>query len=179
MAQTTPKDRQELGSLILDDGMGKIANALSKAISYDRDPELFDQDYIKERDAEIKRLQENREDVSHLTFDRRDKPVYLTSYQSRIVHALSYAISREIDMNATAKEDIQHSLRNRIPLGEAVNSRFLFNSMTMTPAKEIINPTMFIGVSLSLRKTRAAIGVTSGIMAIMADPMTGEVFFRP
>lgn len=132
MAQTTPKDRQELGSLILDDGMGKIANALSKAISYDRDPELFDQDYIKERDAEIKRLQEKREDVSHLTFDRRDKPVYLTSYQSRIVHALSYAISREIDMNATAKEDIQHSLRNRIPISRDINitalTSLIFNS---------------------------------------------------
>ena len=70
-------------------------------------------------------------------------------------------------------------LRNRMPLGEAVNSRFLLSSMTMTPANETIKPTMFMGVSRSLRKMRAAMGVTKGIMAMMADPMTGEEFFRP
>ena len=43
----------------------------------------------------------------------------------------------------------------------------------MTPTKETIKPTMFMGVSRSLRKMRAAMGVTKGIMAMMAEPMTG------
>ena len=135
MAQTTPKDRQELVSLILDDGIGKIANALSKAISYDRDPQLFDPDYIRSRDAEIKKLQENGEDASRLEKERdkrRGKPVYLTSYQNRIVHALSYAISREIDTNENVKEEIQQSLRNRKPISRVVNitalTSLIFNS---------------------------------------------------
>ena len=66
-----------------------------------------------------------------------------------------------------------------MPLGEAVNSRFLLSSMTMTPVKEMMKPTMFIGVSRSLRKIRAAMGVTKGIRAMMPAPMTGEVFFNP
>ena len=43
----------------------------------------------------------------------------------------------------------------------------------------MMNPKMFIGVSFSFRKMVAAIGVTNGIIAMMADPMMGEVLFRP
>ena len=65
------------------------------------------------------------------------------------------------------------------PLVEATNSRFLFISITITPRNDTIKPMMFITESLSFRNTDAAIGVTSGIIAMMAEPMMGEVFFKP
>ena len=49
----------------------------------------------------------------------------------------------------------------------------------MTPTKEMMKPTMFMGVSRSLRKIRAAMGVTNGMRAMMPAPMTGEEFFSP
>ena len=45
--------------------------------------------------------------------------------------------------------------------------------------KETMSPITFIAVSRSLRKKRAAMGVTKGIMAMMPEPMTGELFFSP
>lgn len=107
MAQKTPKDRQSIGFLLFDDGRGRIANALSKAISYERDPKLFDEEYIKNRDKELKELQKTKDADKSLCIDRRNKPVVLTSYQSRIIHALSYAISREMQTSEDVKKKVE------------------------------------------------------------------------
>ena len=48
-----------------------------------------------------------------------------------------------------------------------------------TPENETIKPTTFIMVMRSFRKIAAPIGVTKGISAMMAEPMIGEVFFKP
>lgn len=102
------KAEEQKAALLLDDGKGRIGNQLSKAISYERTPELFDEEYIKDRDEELKQLQNLKETDITLHIDRRDKPIVLTSYQSRIVHALSYAISREIE----ASEDVKKKVLN-------------------------------------------------------------------
>lgn len=112
MAQNTPKDRQEISFQQLDEGTGRISNALSKAISYERTPSLFDKDYITKRDAVIKQLQDSGKEkkaeyLIKVDEKRRGKPVILTSYQSRIMHALSYAISKEIEKSKDLKEIIE------------------------------------------------------------------------
>ena len=106
MARNTPKTQAGSSYLLFDDGTGRISNALSKVISYERDPSLFDEEYIKERDRELKELQDLKQEDITLCIERRDKPVFLTSYQSRIIHALSYAISREIE-----KEDVKTKIQ--------------------------------------------------------------------
>lgn len=132
MAQKTPKNKPEAASLILDDGTGRLSNALSKAIAYERTPSLFDEDYIKERDEELKNLLELKKGDTALCIDRRNKPVYLTSYQSRIVHALSYAISREIERSEDVKMKIQTPTNYNITIRRNVNitalTSLIFNS---------------------------------------------------
>ena len=65
------------------------------------------------------------------------------------------------------------------PFNDTVNSKFLFNNMNITPKNEMMNPAMFQGVSLSLRKKNAAIGVNRGIVAMMAELTTGAEFSNP
>lgn len=132
MAQKTPKNKPEAASLILDDGTGRLSNALSKAIAYERTPSLFDEDYIKERDEELKNLLELKKGDTALCIDRRNKPVFLTSYQNRIVHALSYAISREIERSEDVKMKIQAPTNYNITIRRNVNitalTSLIFNS---------------------------------------------------
>lgn len=132
MAQKTPKNKPEAVSLILDDGTGRMSNALSKAIAYERTPSLFDEDYIKERDKELKELLELKHGDTALCVDRRNKPVVLTSYQSRIVHALSYAISREIETSEDVRKKIQEPTKGGNTISRNVNitalTSLIFNS---------------------------------------------------
>lgn len=86
---------------------GKISNTLSKAIASEREPDLFDSPEVRERDEEIKKIQEIIASDKEMGLDRRGKPIFLTSYQSRIIHALSYGISQE----ATA-EDVKNKIQN-------------------------------------------------------------------
>lgn len=65
------------------------------------------------------------------------------------------------------------------PFNDTVNSKFLFNNMNITPKNEMMNPAMFQGVSLSLRKKNAAIGVNRGIVAMIAELTTGAAFSNP
>lgn len=132
MAQKTPKNKPEAVSLILDDGTGRMSNALSKAIAYERTPSLFDEDYIKERDKELKELLELKQGDTALCVDRRNKPVVLTSYQNRIVHALSYAISREIETSEDVRKKIQQPTKVGNTISRNVNitalTSLIFNS---------------------------------------------------
>ena len=65
------------------------------------------------------------------------------------------------------------------PFNDTVNSKFLLRSIKMTPKNEMINPAIFQGVSLSFKKKNAAIGVKSGIVAMMAELTTGAAFNNP
>ena len=146
MAQITPKNKPEAVSLNWDDGTGRMPNALSRAIAYERDPSLFDEDYIKERDKELKELQELKKGDTALCIDRRNKPVFLTSYQSRIVHALSYAISKEIETNEDVRKKIQAPFVAGNKISRYVNvtalTSLIFNS-TRERYKETIIKEMF------------------------------------
>jgi len=67
-----------------------------------------------------------------LCVDRRNKPVVLTSYQSRIVHALSYAISREIETSEDVRKKIQQPTKVGNTISRNVNitalTSLIFNS---------------------------------------------------
>ena len=69
--------------------------------------------------------------------------------------------------------------KNRMPLVDMVNSKFLLTNMKITPKNDTIKPKMFHPVSRSLRKKYAAIGVNSGMVAIMAELITGDEFIKP
>ena len=69
--------------------------------------------------------------------------------------------------------------KKMMPFGEMVSSKFLLTNMNMTPKNEMIKPAMFQGVNLSFKKKNAAIGVKSGIVAIMAELTTGAAFNNP
>lgn len=66
-----------------------------------------------------------------------------------------------------------------MPLGDTVSSRFLLRSIKITPKNEMMKPKMFHRVSRSLRMKKAAIGVKSGIVAMMAELTTGAEFNSP
>ena len=69
--------------------------------------------------------------------------------------------------------------KKTMPFTDTVNSKFLLRSMKITPKNEMMKPAMFHGVSLSFRKKNAAIGVKSGIVAMMAELTTGAEFNSP
>ena len=69
--------------------------------------------------------------------------------------------------------------KNMTPFNDTVNSKFLLTNMNITPKNEMMNPAMFQGVSLSFKKKDAAIGVNSGIVAMMAELTTGAAFNNP
>ena len=96
---------------------GRIANALSKNISYERESELFDGE-IEKRDNELRKLKST--DIE-LCIDRKDKPVVLTSYQSRIIHALSYFISLEIGKSEDVKAKILRPNKGDVTIKRVVN----------------------------------------------------------
>lgn len=124
-----------------DEGKGRIANALSKAIAYERMPSLFDEEEIANRDKELKQLQELRETDVALCIDRKDKPIVLTSYQSRIVHALSYAISLEMETSEDVKQKVKNATKSGNTIKRSVNitalSSLIFGS-TRKRCKEIV-----------------------------------------
>lgn len=66
-----------------------------------------------------------------------------------------------------------------IPFAETVSSKFLLISMKITPKNEMMKPAMFHGVRRSLRKKNAAMGVKRGIVAMMAELITGAAFNSP
>lgn len=78
---------------------GRIANTLSKMIAYERTPSMYDGVEITQRDENVR---EQTPNLAQMCLERKGKPVVLTTYQSRIVYALSYAISCQIDKQEVA-----------------------------------------------------------------------------
>lgn len=129
-------------SLLLDKSKGFISNSLSKAIAYDRTPEIFDEDYITTRDEKIiEELKILKDNDLLFNVNRRDKPIVLTSYQSRIIHALSYAISKEMGKS----EDIDRKIKNisdstviRRNVNITALTSLIFNGSTRQRNKEAV-----------------------------------------
>ena len=89
--------RYERGEAPLDTGRGRVANAFSKAVIQDRTPSLFDEEEIKNRDNALKELQALKKTDDLRNIERKGKPVVLTSYQCRILLALSYALTQDLE----------------------------------------------------------------------------------
>lgn len=78
-------------------GSGRISNALTRAISYDRNEELFNS--LSESDKDRLRLPmpENKGNKDSEEIDRLSKPVVMTSEEFMLTLLLSDGISREIE----------------------------------------------------------------------------------
>lgn len=128
---------------VSDTGQGRISNQLSKLIAYERTPSLFDEREIADRDNELRALQKLKEADIALCVERKNKPVILTSIQNRIVHALSYAISQEIETSEDIKRKITDPQGEANPVRRILNvsalAKLLFNSTRQRYKRQIIN----------------------------------------
>lgn len=126
-----------------DTGQGRIANALSKLIAYERTPSLFDEQEIADRDNELRALQKLKEADIALCVERKNKPVVLTSIQNRIIHALSFAISQEIETSEDVKKKIENPQSGGNPVRRVLNvtalTKLLFSSTRTRYKHQIIN----------------------------------------
>lgn len=98
--RTTPKAARGAASLLQSETRDRISTALTGAISYNREPTLFDNEAIAKRDAELK-------------VERKGKPVYLTPTETKVVFALARYICKDIE-----KDDIINKIeayRKNIP----------------------------------------------------------------
>lgn len=120
---------KELRAAVAEDAkpIGRISNALTKSISYARDPSLFDPKEIEDRDRQI--MEELKEEDRRLCIDRRNKPVYLTPSQNRIVYAFSYLLSQLMESDEEIAEKIKGSdkmITRVVNISEL--SKLIFNS---------------------------------------------------
>lgn len=108
---------------------GRISNALSGAIAYERDSSLFDTEEIQHRDQELKELLALREQDSALCIDRKNKPVYLSYAQTRTLYALAYWLGqdRQDDIREKIKNPTKRGLSVSRTLDIAAFTRFLHN----------------------------------------------------
>lgn len=110
----TPDPLKKLHALTDDKShqIGKITNALTKSIAYERSPSLFDPKEIEDRDRQV--MEELREEDRRLCIDRRNKPLYLTPTQNRIVYALSYLLSQVMESDPEIADKIANNSDRRI-----------------------------------------------------------------
>lgn len=120
---------------------GRIGNTLSGAIAYKREPSFFDEDEIKKRDKELKELLELKSSDTYLSIERRDKPVVLSSIQSRLLFALSCALDIE-------DEEIKKKIKNpftpeggtiKRPIDISALSNIIFGNSRFRERKKIID----------------------------------------
>lgn len=115
-----------------DKGVGRIPNSLTKAIAYERTPSLFDEEAIRNRDKnDLEDLQELKEFDAKFCIDRKDKPISLSVYQMRIIFALSYGLSQELESD-DVKRKVKNPTKGDSIIRRSVNiaslSNFVFNS---------------------------------------------------
>lgn len=124
---------------------GKISNALSKVIIYERTPSIFDTKEIQQRDKELKELHKLKEQDAKLCIDRKDKPVYLTYAQTRTLYALSYAISQVNEPDV--KEKIANPFKKGISISRTLDihalTKFLNNGKNRESARKILLKSLF------------------------------------
>lgn len=110
---------------------------LADIMTYGRDPSLFDETYITERDKEAS-LRLRQSDIE-LGIERNNRAVVLSSLERRVVAAISWILSSDLDA-----EDIQAKITN--PAAEVLRafkvgdiSKILFNDRKDKNKKKIIN----------------------------------------
>lgn len=114
---------------------GRMGNALSKAIAYERTPSLFDNVEITARDDSLKAEQA---DLAQMCLERKGKPVVLSTYQTRIVYALSYAISCHMDEKDVAEKMENPNSRHVIRVVDITGLAKLIFGSTRRRYKEIL-----------------------------------------
>lgn len=122
-----------------DSVRGRIGNALSGALAYKRDSSLFDEEEIQNRDKELQELLALKETDSCLSIDRKDKPVALSTIQTRVLFALSSAIDIE-------DESVQRKIASPFKGGETITrsldisalSSLIFGSNKFDYRKKVI-----------------------------------------
>lgn len=115
--RTTPKAARGAASLLQSETRDRISTALTGAISYNREPTLFDNEAIARRDAELK-------------VERKGKPVYLTPMEHRIVYALAPYISKDMEMeDIAAKID---AYRRNVPNTSLISRTIPLNELSTT-----------------------------------------------
>lgn len=119
---------------------GRIGTGFSSALVYKRDPELFDEEEIKNRDKELKELISLKESDSYLSIDRKDKPVFLSTIQTRILFGLSCALDVE---NEEIKKKIAAPFKDeggviRRPIDISALSSLIFGSDKFDNRKKTI-----------------------------------------
>lgn len=112
---------------------GRITDTLTGGIAAERQPSIFDTKEIIERDNDLQKLP--------IVDERKGKPVFLSDIQTRIVFALSYGISQELE-----SEDIAKKIKNPFSPGNKINRLFdiyslsslIFNSVRKRYREQIV-----------------------------------------
>lgn len=160
---------------------GRISNELTKAIAYERQPELLDSEDIQKRDQI---LIKNRD--TELRIDRKGKPVILTPIQTRIVYALSYALTQRAEVDEDVKRaiaTIKTSTNKPLNVNRAINipnlSKLIFGSMRERYRRQIVSELFNIARLWQVQEEKRPLGVTyrysapliqiSGILEIYVD----------
>lgn len=163
------RDKPEDSTPVEDSGKGRISNVLSTNIAYKRTPDLFDTEEIKNRDKYLEEMEKLRETDAMLCIDRRNKPVVLTSYQDRIVHALSYAISQEAEVSKDVKEKIKDPSRGGNKITRVLNvthlTSLIFES-TRKRYKDIIIKELFNLARIRQVQTLGNVRITAPLIMI-------------
>lgn len=109
---------------------------LADIMTYGRDPSLFDETYITERDREAT-LRLRQSDIE-LGIERNNRAVVLSSLERRVVAAISWILSSDLDA-----EDIQAKINN--PTAEVLRAfkvgditKLLFNNRKKTNKDKVI-----------------------------------------
>lgn len=132
---------------VIQRGRGKVATNLSRAIAYERTPSIFDTKEMADRD---KALMAELETIDRkLSIERRNKPVYLSTYEARTLLALSYAISQEAEINPELKKKITNPFKADNPVRRPVNvtavSQLLFGSIRKRCKENVIKALFGLG----------------------------------
>ena len=141
LAEEEEKGNVEL-SLCRQDGLpyNRLGYILSRSASSGRDETLFDGSrFMSEED--VKDLQALKESDALLdNLGRRDKPIALTIYQSKIVVALASALSREIGRGGQVDKKIEDLGRGAVTRIVKVTdlSKVIFNSARKRYKEDII-----------------------------------------
>lgn len=135
---------------------GRISTAMTGNLASERLPSIFDAKEITERDKAL--LKEVKEWDVILGIDRRNKPVILSNFETRLIYALSFEISKELTTSSDVKSKVKNALSKGNPIKRTILvselSKLIFGSKKKTYKDKIFN-----GL-LKLSKLRQIVTIT-------------------
>ena len=135
---------------------GRISTAMTGNLASERLPSIFDAKEITERDKAL--LKEVKEWDVILGIDRRSKPVILSNFETRLIYALSFEISKELTTSSDVKSKVKNALSKGNPIKRTILvselSKLIFGSKKKTYKDKIFN-----GL-LKLSKLRQIVTIT-------------------